>query len=68
MKNLLNVIQRSDAYKDNTLVISAEDESGGFYDHVAPPDTSPTDNIEYGARIANLFLGNLVKKNYTSHA
>jgi phospholipase C len=49
------------------LLVIAEDESGGFYDPISPPSTSPTDNIPYGARISNLFIGDMVKKNYISH-
>lgn len=66
-QDILDLITKSPIYKDKVLFIQAEDESGGFYDHITPPPTSPTDNIGYGARIANLFMGHFVKNNYISH-
>ena len=53
--------------KDSTLLIQAEDEAGGFYDHYPPPPASEYDGVPYGLRIPAMFLGNLVKKNYISH-
>ncbi|CDW88660.1 phospholipase c [Stylonychia lemnae] len=66
-QDILDIIQASPTYRNQTLFVIAEDESGGFYDHISPPPTSPTDNIPYGARISNLFLGHFAKKNYISH-
>jgi phospholipase C len=44
LSGIHELIQKSE-YANSTLLISAEDESGGFYDPVKPPETSPTDNI-----------------------
>jgi phospholipase C len=68
VNNILNTILNSARYANNTLVIAYPDESGGFYDHVAPPRySSPIDNTVYGPRLYFLAMGNVVKKNYISH-
>ena len=67
LKLVYDALLNSPHYKDTTLLVQAEDESGGFYDHVSPPPTSEYDGVPYGTRIPVFFLGNLVKKNYISH-
>jgi phospholipase C len=48
-------------------VILTYDESGGYFDHVAPPQESTVDNEPYGARIPFLALGPFARSNYISH-
>jgi phospholipase C len=43
------------------------DESGGFFDHVAPPADSAVDGKPYGARVPLLALGRFALKNHLSH-
>lgn len=54
-------------YAEDTLIIWVPDESGGFYDHITPPQTNNVDGIPYGPRIPVLALGRFAKKNYVSH-
>jgi phospholipase C len=64
---VISKIQSSDLYKNNTLVILVPDESGGFYDHVTPPNASKVDGTLYGPRTQFVTVGEMVKKNYISH-
>lgn len=65
--SVLNNIKNS-KYANNTLIIVAPDESGGFYDHMPPPRLyNPNDKTMYGPRIYFLALGAMVKQNYISH-
>ena len=43
------------------------DESGGFFDHVAPPATSTIDMQPYGPRVPLLAIGAFARKNFVSH-
>ncbi len=54
-------------YAKSTLVLLTWDEGGGFFDHVAPPPTSPVDNQPYGTRVPIIAIGPFAKKNYISH-
>lgn len=54
-------------YAEDTLIVWVPDESGGYYDHIAPPQTNEVDGIPYGPRIPFLALGKFAKKNYISH-
>ncbi len=54
-------------YADSTLILLTWDESGGYFDHVAPPPNSTVDNEPYGVRIPFLALGPFARKNYVSH-
>ena len=47
VRQTVDAIQRSKRAKD-TLVLVTWDESGGYYDHVAPPPTSAVDQQPYG--------------------
>lgn len=63
----VNDLILSTAYAEDTLVLVAWDEGGGFFDHVAPPPTSAIDNEPYGTRVPLLALGKFARKNYVSH-
>ena len=67
VKGVVDTIQGSTEYKDNTLVLIVWDEGGGFFDHVAPPGTSTVDNQPYGTRVPILAIGPFAKTNYVSH-
>ncbi|MFO0760371.1 MAG: alkaline phosphatase family protein [Byssovorax sp.] len=54
-------------YKDNTLVLLTWDESGGYFDHVAPPPDSMVDMAPYGPRVPLLAIGRFAKKGFISH-
>lgn len=60
-------IMKSEKYNKNTLIVIVPDESGGFYDHITPPEVSTIDGQPYGPRIPLLLVGDAVKKNYVSH-
>ncbi len=55
------------SYYDDTLLLWVPDESGGYYDHIPPPETNEMDGVPYGPRIPMLALGKFAKKNYISH-
>jgi len=63
---LIDQIQASPYAKD-TLILITWDESGGYFDHIAPPPTSSVDNEPYGARVPMLAIGPFAKKNWISH-
>ena len=63
---IISAVETSRYYSD-TLVILTYDESGGYFDHVAPPQESTVDNEPYGARIPFLALGPFARSNYISH-
>lgn len=60
-------MMNSDLYKNNTLLILVPDESGGFYDHISPPQTSTVDGLIYGPRTQFVVIGDIAKNNYVSH-
>jgi phospholipase C len=55
------------SYAKNTLILVTPDESGGFFDHVAPPMESLIDFQPYGPRIPLLAIGYFAKPNSISH-
>lgn len=57
----------SSKYADDTLILVAWDEGGGYFDHVAPPATNPIDDKPYGTRVPFLALGKFAKKGFISH-
>ena len=57
----------SSAYASDTLILVTWDESGGYYDHVSPPPTSPVDMKPYGARVPLLAIGPFVQPGSVSH-
>jgi phospholipase C len=54
-------------YAGSTLILMTYDESGGFFDHVAPPPNNPIDDKAYGPRVPLLAMGTFAKSNYVSH-
>jgi phospholipase C len=62
---LLGSLQKSD-YAPDTLILLTWDESGGFYDHVAPP-TPGSDGQPYGPRVPLIAIGPMAKRNFVSH-
>lgn len=52
---------------DQTLILFTYDESGGFFDHVAPPPASAVDGQPYGPRIPTLAIGRFARRNFVSH-
>ena len=63
LDNLVQAVKGSNAWA-NTAIIVVWDESGGWYDHVAPPPLSGT--IGLGARVPVLVISPLAKSNYVS--
>jgi phospholipase C len=63
---LIDEVLRS-PYRNNTLVLVAYDEGGGYFDHVAPPPPSTVDGKPYGTRVPLIAVGKLVRKNFVSH-
>jgi len=57
----------SSTYAASTLILVTWDESGGYFDHIAPPPTSTVDHQDYGPRLPLLALGPFAKKNGVSH-
>jgi phospholipase C len=71
--NLVNTLRNSPYWQD-TLVIITYDESGGFWDHVAPPrlgdgHTQPgqVDEFGPGVRIPAILAGPFARKGYVAH-
>lgn len=67
----INLIMSSPYWKD-TAIILTYDESGGYWDHVAPPQIEKSqrapDGLEgRGPRIPALVISPYAKKNYVSH-
>jgi phospholipase C len=63
LDNLVQAVKGSNVWA-NTAIIVIWDESGGWYDHVAPPQLSGT--IGLGARVPVLVISPLAKGNYVS--
>lgn len=66
--NTINQIMNSPYWKDTAIIVTY-DESGGFYDHVAPPTITPNaDSLQGdGPRIPTLVISPYAKQNYVSH-
>ena len=54
-------------YGANTLILITYDESGGYFDHVAPPPTSSVDGKDYGPRVPTFAVGRFARTGYVSH-
>ena len=63
LDNLIKQIQASPIYPKAAIVV-IWDSSGGWYDHVPPPQV---DNQGLGQRVPMLVISPLAKKNYISH-
>ncbi|HEY3765998.1 MAG TPA: alkaline phosphatase family protein [Gaiellales bacterium] len=61
--SLVDRVMRS-PYWSSTLIVVTYDESGGFYDHLAPPRV---DNLGYGPRVPLLLIGPWVKPGFIDH-
>jgi phospholipase C len=66
VKDLVDRVLAS-VYANDTLILVTYDESGGYFDHVAPPPTSAVDGQPYGARVPLLAIGRFARKNVVSH-
>lgn len=66
--NTVNQIMKS-KYWDSTAIILTYDESGGWYDHVAPPQTDlNVDGLQGdGPRVPTLIISPYSKQNFVSH-
>ena len=69
---VINAVGSSSYYNQNTLIFVIPDESGGFYDHIAPPTgVSAVDGQFLGPRIPAVVIGYAVKApssgGYVSH-
>jgi phospholipase C len=67
---------RSSPHWDDSMLILAWDEHGGFYDHVIPPRAAPTGSVgqahgflfdQYGPRVAGVVISPLVAKGQIEH-
>ncbi len=63
---VVNAIEKS-KYASSTLVLVTWDESGGYFDHVAPPPASAVDGQPYGARVPLLAIGPFAHRGQVSH-
>jgi phospholipase C len=66
LTDIVNRVTQS-RYRDDTLLLITYDESGGYFDHVAPPAASSVDGQAYGPRIPLLALGPFVDAGGISH-
>jgi len=64
LDNFIKEIQASPVYP-NTAIVVIWDSSGGWYDHVPPPQTDPGQGL--GMRVPMLVISPFAKKNYISH-
>lgn len=64
LTDLVNAVKNSAAWS-NTAIMVLWDESGGWYDHLPPPQMSGT--IGLGARVPVLVISPFAKNNYISH-
>lgn len=64
LSNLVQDVQNSSIWP-NTAIIVLWDESGGWYDHVPPPQLANTEGL--GARVPVLIISPFAKANYISH-
>ena len=52
---------------NDTLILVTWDESGGYFDHIAPPPASDADAQPHGPRVPLLAIGPFARKNIVSH-
>ncbi|HZC43850.1 MAG TPA: alkaline phosphatase family protein, partial [Acidobacteriaceae bacterium] len=64
LSNLVQDVQNSSIWQ-NSAIIVLWDESGGWYDHVPPPQLANTEGL--GARVPVLVISPFAKTNYISH-
>lgn len=61
--NAVNAIENSQ-YANNTAIVVTWDDSGGWYDHVTPPNFN---GLNYGFRVPLIVISPYTKKGYVSH-
>jgi len=61
ISGIISTISNSPTYNQNTLILIADDESGGYYDHVSPPGLNKIDGTLYGPRTSFGAIGYMVK-------
>jgi phospholipase C len=66
VRSVVDAIEAS-AYAKDTLVLVTYDESGGYFDHVAPPPTSTVDGKDYGPRVPTFAIGRFARAGQISH-
>jgi phospholipase C len=66
VQQAIDAIQQSKLAK-NTLILLTWDESGGYYDHVAPPAASAVDQQPYGPRVPLIVVGRFARRGTVSH-
>ena len=64
LSNVVQDVQNSSIWQ-NSAIIVLWDESGGWYDHVPPPQLANTQGL--GARVPVLVISPFAKTNYISH-
>jgi len=64
LSNVVQDVQNSSIWQ-NSAIIVLWDESGGWYDHVPPPQMANTEGL--GARVPVLVISPFAKTNYISH-
>ncbi len=64
LSNVVQDVQNSSIWQ-NSAIIVLWDESGGWYDHVPPPQLPNTEGL--GARVPVLVISPFAKTNYISH-
>jgi phospholipase C len=64
LDNFIQAVKNSSAWPSTAMIV-LWDESGGWYDHVPPPQLSNT--IGLGARVPVLVISPFAKANYISH-
>jgi phospholipase C len=64
LDKVIQSVKNSDVWA-NTAIVVLWDESGGWYDHVAPPQLDGT--IGLGARVPVMVISPFAKTNYISH-
>ena len=62
-RDLIRMIEKSDLWQES-LIIVTYDESGGLWDHVAPPKV---DRWGPGARVPTIVIGPLARKGFVDH-
>jgi phospholipase C len=70
VNGVIQTISKS-SYASSTLILLTWDEGGGFFDHISPPPSIDTDDMDrpvpYGTRVPMLAIGPFAKKGFVSH-
>ena len=70
VQQMIQTIEQS-PYASSTLILVTWDEGGGFFDHVAPPPSIDTDDmnapVPYGTRVPLIAVGAFARKGGISH-